>query len=82
MALAKIRSERGHPCLVLLQIVNGLDSNPLASTHTEGKEYKALIAEIMFPWKPDLEKVLKTNPQLILSNAFSASRDKKIAGVF
>ncbi|KAG9463502.1 hypothetical protein GDO78_021608 [Eleutherodactylus coqui] len=81
MIRANIRGDKGHPCLVPLEIANGEERHPEERTLADGAEYRDKMADLMGPEKPNLPRVASRNPQCMRSNAFSASSAKSRAGV-
>lgn len=77
----KIKGERGHPCLVPLVIVDGVESAPEVNTWADGWVYRTIMAEYVGPLKAYFPSTCERNCQCILSNAFSASKARKREGV-
>lgn len=77
-----IRGDSGHPCLVQLEIWNGNERVSAENSRAEGAEYKAIMALWICPCILNLFNTDEMHPQCTLPNAFSASRDRKIEGVF
>lgn len=77
ITMAKIKGESGHPCLVPLAMLNGVDVIPDVQTRALGEEYRFSIAVRIVPDSPNLHMTFSMYFQLTLSNAFSASRERK-----
>lgn len=69
--------DSGQPCRVLLDIEKAFDRWPLTRTFAVGEEYKASIKFSMRPLSPRAISVFDIKSQATLSNAFSASRERK-----
>lgn len=78
----KIAGERGHPCLVPLDMANGLDSKLSVYTWTEGVEYNARMADRNIPWKPNLWRTFDIYLKWTQSNAFSTSMKSSREGIW
>lgn len=74
----KIRGDRGHPCLVPLEMLNGLDSMEEQYTWAEGREQRAIIAEKIY--LGFFCNVITMYLQCTWLNAFSASKDRSREG--
>ncbi|MEE6525445.1 hypothetical protein FKM82_025455 [Ascaphus truei] len=79
---AKRRGDKGQPCLVPF-VIGNLCAVPLGSLiAADGFWYSARTPSRNESLKPNFCKVLSKNSQLILSNAFSASKLRRTALVF
>ena len=60
---------------------NGEDRESAEYTCAEGLEYRAIMALWIEPENPNFDNAEERYPQCTLSNAFSASRDRRTEGV-
>lgn len=75
----KQKGGEGQPCRVPFEMSNGSEEVPFTNTAAEGWEYRDITLEIKYVPRPSCSSESRRNLQLTLSNAFSASKDRRQA---